>query len=125
MADTVNEYKFFFKTAMILVDEELEKYSIEQRLCIYRHENRGLKLAPHYSQQNCIFECKLAKVVEVCGCLPWYIDTVDQIPVCNLFGNKCYEQATIKSNEDLDFSNPDDPPCKCYRDCKVGTLERH
>ena len=55
-----------------------------------------------------MLECKLEYVGERCGCLPWFIQNlqkinVPNIPVCNIFGNKCYEQYMFSASSKLSF----------------------
>ena len=63
-----------------------------------------------YLKKNCIFECKLRYIQKSCGCLPWFVlmelrkRRNVEIPVCNLFGNKYYEQKMIAANNVLYFS---------------------
>ena len=59
-------------------------------------------------QESCILGCKLKHVGKVCGCLPWFIHQlqdilVPNVSVCNIFGNKCYEQTMITANSNLSF----------------------
>ena len=119
--DYLREYRVPFTVKITETEQILEKYSITKRKCRFRHELGEMKLFEKYSKQNCIFECKLEMVRKMCNCLPWYLDLKNQTePVCNLFGNKCYEQSTIQANRFLDFSNPNSPSCDCFPDCEVG-----
>ena len=123
-ADYLKEYRIPFTVKMTETEKILEKYSITQRKCRFKHELGEMKLFQIYSNQNCIFECKLEIVRKMCNCLPWYLDLKNQTePVCNLFGNKCYEQSTIQANQHLDFSNPNNPPCDCFPDCEVSRIQ--
>ena len=123
-ADYLNEYRIPFTVKITETEKILEKYSITQRKCRFKHELGEMKLFQKYSKQNCIFECKLEMVRKMCNCLPWYLDIKNQTePVCNLFGNKCYEQSTIQANQHLDFSNPNNPPCDCFPDCEVSRIQ--
>ena len=115
------EYRVPFTVKITETEQFLEKYSITKRKCRFKHELGEMKLFQKYTKQNCIFECKLEMVRKKCNCLPWYLDLKNQTePVCNLFGNKCYEQSTIQANRFLDFSNPYSPSCDCFPDCEVG-----
>ena len=117
----LREYRVPFTVKITETEQFLEKYSITKRKCRFKHELGEMKLFQKYTKQNCIFECKLEMVRKKCNCLPWYLDLKKQTePVCNLFGNKCYEQSTIQANRFLDFSNPFSPSCDCFPDCEVG-----
>ena len=95
-----------------------EKYSINKRKCRFDQEVDNLKLFDTYSQDNCLFECKLELSTAACGCTPWYIATNGTKPICDLFGNKCFEHMSLKTNDELDFSRPDNPPCGCFPACR-------
>lgn len=116
----LKDYRIPFSVKVLGTENILEKYSVSKRRCRFKHEIGEMKLFEQYTKQNCIFECKLNIVRKICGCLPWYLEIKNQKePVCNLFGNKCYEQSTIYANDFLDFSNPDQPSCNCFPDCEV------
>ena len=121
VTNMLREYKVPFVVKVTATDSILEKYSVTKRRCRFKHELGEMKLFTKYSKQNCIFECKLELVRKMCGCLPWYLEVKNQTePVCNIFGNKCYEQSTIRANQYLDFSNPESPTCNCFPDCDVN-----
>ena len=58
----------------------------------------------------------MKEVLKACNCLPWYMDFNSEIPVCNLFQHKCFEQQMLKANDDLDFLS-DSPSCNCFPNC--------
>ena len=109
-----------FSAKKITMNERLKTFGSAERKCRFVNENEGLKLFTNYSQGNCLFECKLEMARDLCGCIPWFVgNTVD--PVCDLFGNKCFEQATLKIIENIDFNDKDHLPCNCLPDCnKLG-----
>ena len=72
-------------------------------------------------QENCIFECKLEAVAKDCRCLPWFLNMTNLVPICNLFGNKCYEQKMLQINEGLDFES-EHPDCDCYPPCQYSSI---
>lgn len=116
----ITEFRIPFSAKVTATDQSLRKYSIEKRKCRFENELGDMKLFKTYSYINCIFECKLEIVRKLCNCLPWYLELENQTePVCNLFGNKCYEQITIRANQLLDFSNPFQPSCHCFPECEV------
>jgi hypothetical protein len=66
----------------------------------------------HYSQDNCLLECRLTKIVERCGCAPWFLKQVDY-KVCNIDGNECFKRQLDSYSEDL----TDRADCDCRGDC--------
>ena len=75
------------------------------------------------NQENCIYECKLKWALERCKCLPWFIKQyreIQNVTVCNIFGNKCYEQKMLQANMELNFATTAEiPDCNCYSDCNA------
>ena len=71
-------------------------------------------------------ECKVKKISKRCGCAPWFIprnkdlqnvteDILNDLPVCNLEGSKCFEEKSKNYNEDL----IDRSECECKNDCEM------
>ena len=115
----LQEYFFNFKTTQRFFDTNLKnEYKPEIRQCYFEDEAKHLMLTAVYTQNNCIFKCKLEMVLEICKCLPWFITSFEDAPVCNLFGNKCYEQKLLLMNVKLDFTDQSNPPCGCYPNCE-------
>ena len=81
-ANYLKEYRIPFTVKITETEKILEKYSITQRKCRFKHELGEMKLFQKYSKQNCIFECKLEIVRKMCNCLPWYLDLKNKL---NLF----------------------------------------
>ena len=42
-----------------------------QRICRLTEENSELKIFKKYTQEACLFECKLNMAASKCGCIPW------------------------------------------------------
>ena len=109
------------------MDPHLESYSIAKRKCRFAHEIEGLRLFKVYTQNNCVFECKMERARAACGCVPWYIDLDNATETCDLFGNKCFEFMTLRANDHLDFrksvlfsqwkivKDPRPPPTRCQK----------
>ena len=71
-------------------------------------------------------ECKVKKISKRCGCAPWFIprtkdlqnvteDILNDLPVCNSEGSKCFEEKSKNYNEDL----IDRSECECKNDCEM------
>ena len=87
-------------------------YTVNQRKCRFEDETEGLKYTKVYSESACTFECKLSIVKEYCGCLPWFLTlTKTRTKICDIFGNKCYEQKMLTL--EIDYQTE----CGCYPGC--------
>ena len=117
----INEHILEFDIKQKLYDPELmNQYNVETRRCLFKSESKNSLYSPVYTQAQCIFECKLSRILELCKCLPWFVSfRKENTTICNIFGNKCYEQALASTNEVLDFTNLDSPACNCYPDCEA------
>ena len=52
-------------------------YSFYFQACYFPTDKNLTTYTNHYSQDNCVLECKLKKIIKRCGCSPWYQDQVD------------------------------------------------
>lgn len=43
-----------------------------ERNCIFFYE-RQMNFTTRYTYQNCIIECKVATIMDICGCVPFYL----------------------------------------------------
>ena len=90
------------------------------RKCYFPDE-RVLTQFNEYRQINCLYECKISKVIETCGCSPiQYAPPVDYMhsshqKICDVFGNLCFEEALENLTESLDPIGSH--PCGCLPDC--------
>lgn len=88
----------FFKldATTIESDSAVEQYSPEQRGCLFVHE-LPKQYAGHYSYVDCLLKCKLRKVMDLCGCAPFFLpnnfpDGTTSNVKCTLVHNKCLER---------------------------------
>jgi len=57
-----------------------------------KETSSNLKFFQRYSQVACLFECRLQRAFEECGCAPWdYPQTGPPWSICNFTGRKCFE----------------------------------
>ena len=67
---------------------------IENKVCYFPHD-RHLSFFKHYSQDNCLLECRLKKISNTCGCAPWYM--IDKkASVCGKRGNQVLKNFLIQ-----------------------------
>ncbi len=115
----LQEYELKFQTIQRFLSKDLKTYDVSKRLCYFSDEANHLWLTERgYTQNNCILKCKLEKVLKKCKCLPWFSTFRKDVPTCDLFGHKCYEQKMLQINDDLDFTDKNAPPCQCFPNCE-------
>ncbi len=115
----LHEFELQFRTIQRFHDKNLKIYDVSKRLCYFTDEASQLWLTERgYTQNNCILKCKLEKVLKKCKCLPWFSTFRKDVPTCDLFGHKCYEQKMLQINDDLDFTDENNPPCGCFPNCE-------
>ncbi len=100
---------------MITTDEELISIPLEKRNCLFDKEAQGYStMFKTYSQDGCLFECKLRSIQEDKGCMPWnfpQLDTGDQTKrLCN--APEAYHFMSKFSSVELE-------ECSCPTDCNV------
>lgn len=62
------------------------------RNCYYPDE-RKLHYYTRYSEANCALECAWMAAVEVCQCVPWFLQPVfPTLAVCHVIQNQCFKQ---------------------------------
>ena len=112
------QYNFLFKVKQRYLEKGLKNiYEPDKRRCYFKDETKQATITKVYTQNNCIFECKLKWIITFCKCLPWFVPYLE-VPTCGIFGNKCYEQQLMQLNDKLDFTDPDNPPCGCFINCE-------
>jgi len=83
------EYSFFLHGIHhITPSEAFRAWNRENRIC-YFSADKNVSLFGHYSQDNCLLECRLKRAVSACGCAPWYLAPNLAAPVCGPGGNRC------------------------------------
>ena len=78
-------FNFFLKKS----SDDFRKWNEENKAC-YFPEDKSLSFFNHYSQDNCLMECKLKKIIQFCQCTPWYLKQIG-FPVCTFDGNLCLD----------------------------------
>ncbi len=107
-------------TPRVIESSENMRYSeAETRDCLFENEGE-LKLLDSYSHSGCLFECSLDIAKAKCGCLPWnYPRSDDDLTMlCDLFGNKCFENTLSRMDPPLVCS-------QCKKDCEKVTYTVH
>ena len=84
---TYVEHIFFFTSALY--------FSIDQRKCLYMYEG-DLTWFKMYTESNCYLDCWWRKAVDVCGCTPWHVPSIEDIPTCFSLGNLCFQSIVKK-----------------------------
>ena len=116
----MNLYTKRFKAGKAFID-----WQKENQICYFPNQ-RNLTYFGTYSQDNCLLECKVEKISKRCGCAPWFIprrknsqnvaeDILNDLPVCDSEGSKCFEDKSKAYNEDL----IDRSECDCKNDCEM------
>ncbi|KAH1013725.1 hypothetical protein HUJ04_002679 [Dendroctonus ponderosae] len=130
MLSEINTSNFFAVSGEITGNSDAVKaMTTLERNCIFYNE-RKMNVTTRYTYQNCISECKVATILEICGCVPFYLlmDTdYSHIP-CTIKDQNC-----IASNQDIIFDinrqRPHDGEsnnkCKCYPNCGYITYQSY
>eukprot|EP00094_Tigriopus_californicus_P011134 TCALIF_10745-PA protein Name:"Similar to ppk28 Pickpocket protein 28 (Drosophila melanogaster)" AED:0.17 eAED:0.17 QI:0/0/0/0.66/1/1/3/0/792 len=96
----------------IRTSEAFQNWNEDNKICHFP-EDFNLSYFSHYSQDNCLLECRIKKLSLKCECSPWYIKQSD-LPICGTTGNRCFEKSLKEYSEDL----KDRKECGCLNDCE-------
>lgn len=128
--------------------DTFREWNKDAKACYFPYD-KNLTYFKHYSQDNCLMECKLKKVSKRCGCQPWYMfyklaDDDDDggmgeasgnasykagaaretTVICGSAGNECFRSQMEKYKDSL----TDRTECDCRNDCEMvhffATLQR-
>ena len=102
--------------------QDFRKWNAKNKVC-YFSTDKKLSFFKHYSQDNCLLECRLKKITKICGCTPWYLKQ-ENYQICTHFGNICLEKQLSGYSDDL----KDRTECDCLNDCEMvhffSTMQR-
>ena len=74
--------------------DEFRAWNHENKACFFP-KDKDLSFFKHYSQDNCLLECKLKKITKHCNCTPWYLKQKG-LEICTFKGNQCLETQLLR-----------------------------
>ena len=74
--------------------DEFRAWNHENKACFFP-KDKDLSFFKHYSQDNCLLECKLKKITKHCNCTPWYLKQ-KELEICTFKGNQCLETQLLR-----------------------------
>ncbi len=90
------ESTFLITPSQVKTSPDIERLSVERRKCKFPAESDGLELFSEYTQDGCLFECKLRQASEKCHCVPWNYPLIDSIfSTCDYLGSFCFDRVGI------------------------------
>lgn len=78
--------------------QDVKEMDVKVRQCLFANE-RKLSAMKYYSFANCISECRVAKIMERCGCVLENLPNNGSYPVCDIKDIKCVLKN--KGNENI------------------------
>ena len=59
----------------------IRDFDVQARNCLFEDErdepNSQVTMFKHYSEENCLLECRAKHLMDKCGCLPYYYPRLD------------------------------------------------
>ena len=106
------ENHFFVRPVELSSQEELRELPIPARKCRFLDEVSDGSLYNVYTQDLCLFQCRMEQAFRKCGCVPWnYLHWPETLnKTCNRFGSRCFELAVQRVGGKNDT-------CDCPPDC--------
>lgn len=86
-------------------------YDLNTVLFSYKDESNLSHFPWIYSKSLCRLQCKISKMIETCGCLPFFYRTNVNERNCDIYGMSCisfYKHIFLKSIGD----------CHCFENCE-------
>ncbi|BFF93891.1 sodium channel protein Nach [Drosophila madeirensis] len=104
---------------------DIRRMDLSLRNCLFgsEREMRGLK---RYSFINCMFECRVVMILDLCGCIPPYVHNNGSFKVCDVLdancmiqGKRLFSHALANLNISLSIVRETNSfPCGCLPDCQ-------
>ena len=105
--------------ARVDADDGLRDLSIDQRNCLFKDENSGMKIHKNYTYSNCMFECALLyardnlkhQLNSTYACIPWFFPSADDsITICDPWESVEFFKLMLNGI-------PDETCSSCLPDC--------
>nr|XP_033328781.1 sodium channel protein Nach-like [Megalopta genalis] len=79
-------------------------YALKHRYCVFQEEMAAVRAS--YTYSDCIVDCKVADMLNLCNCVPFFLPNRESKRVCNLKDTVCltknrYRWASVVPNTDL------------------------
>ncbi|XP_076279922.1 sodium channel protein Nach-like [Lasioglossum baleicum] len=86
-------------------------YSLEERHCVFPEEMVAIRAS--YTYSDCIVDCKVADMLSLCNCVPFFLPNRDSNKVCNLEDVPCllrykYRWSSVVPNSGLHIEVDDE-----------------
>ena len=82
------EYYISVKPTETVCSEQVRQLTIEDRQCVFSEE-RPSQYFSRYSEVNCEYECRIHRIHNLCGCIPYTFFQMENIPICNFTRIPC------------------------------------
>ena len=104
-------YSISITPTLMAIDKAVKQLDIKFRDCMLKNDPHDLVLFRNYSYSSCIFECKMRRAVDICGCIPWdYPQLVENGTICHVHARHRFQEIMTKEvTPSL---------CNCLPDCE-------
>lgn len=82
------EYYISVRPTQTVCSDQVRQLTIEDRQCVFSEEHPS-PFFHEYSELNCEFECRMSKILKLCGCMPFNFFTEKNVAVCNFTKIPC------------------------------------
>ena len=119
--EALSVQSFFTKVKVEAYDAQdgIRGVDFHKRQCRFEDEVEGLEMFSTYSEQNCLYECRLKVATIHCHCVPWNYPGRHTEAPCDMLGTLCFNHYLAWLAENLnDVKEVGSPPCQCYPSCR-------
>ena len=97
--------------------QDFKDWKMDEELCHFP-EDRNLTYFGHYSNDDCLMECRIKKISMICRCLPWFIPRTSEndLQLCEKNGHDCFKKELEKLS-DISNMNSATECTNCMSDC--------
>uniref|UniRef100_A0A182YS63 Pickpocket n=1 Tax=Anopheles stephensi TaxID=30069 RepID=A0A182YS63_ANOST len=94
MWDIDSKVEFLISMKQTYTTEDAQQLSIGQRKCIFPEEEKLQYYQDAYTFSGCMKECRIAKSLKYCKCVPPFYAPVRAIPICTSSSFQCLSEYT-------------------------------
>ncbi len=86
-------YRISVTPTLSKMDDVVHKLSPEVKGCLSKSDPHQLVLFRDYSHSSCMFECRLRRAFDTCGCIPWdYPQLAENGTICNMHTESWFKE---------------------------------
>jgi amiloride-sensitive sodium channel len=95
---------------------------ISDRGCVFSDEIK-MRFFPNYNENNCVVECKMEKIIQLCDCLPYFYYNTENTELCDVKKLQCIIENRKFLKKLKRPENVTEKDCVCPTQCDSTTFQ--